>query len=200
MKLQQLDAYPSEDGALQLRIPFEASSLSLKLNLASQTLGALASQVRQINTSIKKVHFYTLDGATIPECELLRDRDNIPFIMSVSRDENVKHNFSINLNQGFSIATGVHRSKESEEAYLDYCLGIGLPKYSSFLLSNFASKLHQSLPKGDTVSNQAIIESLRHTLSYFRPVVNKSAHLSVSEVERQIEERQAELLRLNQQR
>ena len=35
MKLQQLDAQLSQDGALQLRIPFEASSLSVKLNLAS---------------------------------------------------------------------------------------------------------------------------------------------------------------------
>ncbi len=134
------------EGALQLQIPFEAQTLQVKVDIAKQTLGTLASQIKEINNAISKVQFYTLDGATIPECEYLKDRNNIPFIMSLNRDSALRHNYSINLNQGFTISSGTHRSKQSEEAYLDYCQGIGLPKYTSFLLSNFSHKLHESLP------------------------------------------------------
>ena len=109
----------------------------------TQTLGTITKSLKELNKAIEEVDYYTLDGAVIPECELLKDRNNIPFIMSIKREtSNMRQNYSINLNESFSIASGGHRSKTSEEAYLDYCLGIGLPKYSSFLLSNFASKLH----------------------------------------------------------
>ena len=66
--------------------------------------------------------------------------------MSVKRkDSNVAWNYAVNLNEGFAIANS-YKTKASEEAYLDYCMGIGLPKYSSFVLANFASKLHHTLP------------------------------------------------------
>ena len=55
-------------------------------------------------------------------------------------------NYSINLNQGFAITNKQNKSKQNEEAYLEYCIGIGLPRSSSLVLANFASKLHQSLP------------------------------------------------------
>lgn len=107
----------------------------------------IADSVRALNPNVDNVEFYTLDGAIIPEIEILKHRDNIPFILSISRKgTTVKQNYAINLNEAFSISGGGYKSKESEEAYLDYCSGIGLPKYSSFLLANFASKLHKSLP------------------------------------------------------
>ena len=72
--------------------------------------------------------------------------------MSLKRENGkAKNNYAINLNEGFAIGSGVgssgsYTSKTSEEAYLEYCLGIGLPRYPSFLLANFSSKLHQNLP------------------------------------------------------
>jgi hypothetical protein len=51
--------------------------------------------------------------------------------------------------------------KSGEEAYLDYCLGIGLPKRASFLLANFASKFHHSLPKNKPMTNLEIVHGLQ---------------------------------------
>ncbi len=84
-----------------------------------------------MNPAIEDLEYYTVDGALIPECELLRDRNNNPFILSIRRkDSKIRHNYAINLNDGFSIDSRRgqgYKSKTSEEAYLDYCLGIGLP-------------------------------------------------------------------------
>jgi hypothetical protein len=120
-----------------------------------------------LNQNVEKVTFSTLDGAIIPSVELLKHRNNIPFIMSIKRKNSTNNlNYAINLNEGFSISNtanlqgGSYKSKTSEEAYLQYCLGIGLPKYSSFLLANFASKLHQTLPSERTVKNDTILKGL----------------------------------------
>jgi hypothetical protein len=51
------------------------------------------------------------------------------------------------MNPNYSIVHDIAQiDSNNEEAYLNYCRGIGLPKYSSFLLANFAHKLHQTLP------------------------------------------------------
>jgi len=73
--------------------------------------------------------------------------------------------------------------KQGEEAYLDYCLGIGLPKRSSFLLANFASKFHQALPKNNAMTNLEIVSGLQQTMSYYRSLTNNLTTLTVSELE-----------------
>ena len=104
--------------------------------------------------------FYTIDGAVIPKSEALKYCNNIPFVLSLNRkDSKDGFSYAINLNQSFSINKD-DKNKNSEEAYLQYNLGIGLPKYSSFLLANFANKLHQSLPKSETVKSEEILKSL----------------------------------------
>ncbi len=68
-----------------------------------------------------------MDGAIIPQCELLRHRNNIPLIMNVKRKGSpLALKYAINLNQNFSIANK-NEKKTGEEKYLEYCLGIGLP-------------------------------------------------------------------------
>jgi hypothetical protein len=142
-----------EDNQFHLEIPFEAQTLRVEVALddQTQTMEHIAGSVRALNKNIDQVNFFTLDGAVIPSIEILKHRNNIPFIMSMTRvGSPVKWNYAINLNEGFSISSAQghsHRSKASEEAYLEYCLGIGLPKYSSFVLANFASKLHHTLPQ-----------------------------------------------------
>jgi hypothetical protein len=82
------------------------------------------------------------------------------------------------LNENFAIASGMHKSKASEESYLEYCLGIGLPKYSSFILANFASKLHHTLPK--SFDNNTVMKGLQQTMSYYRSTGNHKSNLKVS--------------------
>jgi hypothetical protein len=56
---------------------------------------------------------------------------------------NETHSYALNLNPNFSI---VHNFEDidrtSEEAYITFCQGIGLPRYSAFLLANFTNKFH----------------------------------------------------------
>jgi hypothetical protein len=80
--------------------------------------------------------------------------------MSLKRANGIAQKYAINLNPNFSISNQNH-VKLGEEAYLDYCLGIGLPKRASFLLANFASKLHQALPKNKSMKNEEIIHGLQ---------------------------------------
>jgi len=131
----------------------------------NQTLGQISQSIQQLNPAIDDLEYYTVDGALIPECEFLKDRNNSPFILSIKRkDSKIRHNYALNLNDAFSIDSrrgSGYKSKTSEEAYLDYCLGIGLPQYSSYLLANFASKIHQTLPQNcEKFDNASIITGL----------------------------------------
>jgi hypothetical protein len=80
--------------------------------------------------------------------------------MSLKRANNIEQKYAVNLNPNFSISNQ-HHLKSGEEAYLDYCLGIGLPKRASFLLANFASKFHHSLPKNKPMTNLEIVHGLQ---------------------------------------
>jgi hypothetical protein len=74
---------------------------------------------------------------------------------------NDQYTFSINLNPAFKIATDSDDiNRESEEAYLKYCRGIGLPKYPSFLLANFTSKLHNAFPQKEVNKTEDIINGI----------------------------------------
>lgn len=56
---------------------------------------------------------------------------------------NGSHGYALNLNTNFSIVHNFEDiNRTSEEAYFEYCQGIGLPRYTSFLQANFANKLH----------------------------------------------------------
>lgn len=174
----------------------------MDLKTGEQTLAQISDSILLKTPGVKEVSFQTLDGAVIPGSELLKHRNNIPFIMSLKRDNGkAKNNYAINLNEGFVIGSGAGSSgssKTSEEAYLEYCLGIGLPRYPSFLLANFASKLHQTLPAEHTVKNEAILKGLQQTMSYFRSVGNHDSMLKVSDIERMLDERQHELIKLTE--
>lgn len=120
--------------------------LNLKCPKANHSLGTIAEGIKSMAESVERVEFKTLDGACIPENELLRHRNNIPFVMSLKmRGGKVPLRYAINLNQSFSISNK-NEKKVGEEKYLEYCLGIGLPQRNSFFLANFASKLHHTLP------------------------------------------------------
>ena len=142
-----------------MHIPFEAQNLDIELDLNQHTLKHVSNTLKSLNQKIEDVSFHTLDNAIIPDFEILKHRNNIPFIMTVTKN-GVKWNYAINLNEGFAIANHGYRNKNSEEAYLEYCLGIGLPKYSSFILANFASKLHHTLPKENKVGSETILKGL----------------------------------------
>ena len=110
--------------------------------------------------SVEKVEFHTLDGAQIPQNELLRHRNNIPFVMTLRRKgTNVGLKYAINLNQSFSISNR-NEKKIGEEKYLEYCLGIGLPQRNSYFLANFASKLHHTLPSSKLFTQTEILAGL----------------------------------------
>jgi len=84
----------------------------------NQTLKDLADGLKNSNQNIKDITFYTIDGAVIPKSEVLKHRDNLPFILNMKRgDANEAYTYAVNLNQSFSI---VHddKDKKSEEAYL----------------------------------------------------------------------------------
>lgn len=89
----------------------------------------------------------------------MKHRNNLPFIVNLKREGDESYSYALNLNQSFSI-TNDSQDKQSEEAYLHYNTGIGLPKYPSFLLANFANKLHHSLPKTETVKTEEVLKSL----------------------------------------
>lgn len=113
-----------------------------------QTIKDLSDKVLAGNEHIKEITFYTIDGAIIPGCEILRCVNHLPFVLNINK----KYSYSLNLNKNYSI---VHDSednnRESEEAYLAYCQGIGLPKYSSLLLANFTNKLNHTITAGDNI-------------------------------------------------
>lgn len=135
----------------------------------------MAESISKANPNVEKISFQTLDRAIIPKNELLRNRNNIPFVMVLERKgSQVSQKYAINLNQSFKI-TNQNESKSGEEKYLEYCLGIGLPSYHSFMLANFASKLHQTLPKHHHFTAATILQGLSHTLSYFRSTTDESA-------------------------
>lgn len=144
------------------------------------------------SSNIKDVRFYTLDGAIIPKCEILSHRNNIPLILTLKKvDSNDTFSYALNLNQSFTIVDDYEeKSKLCEESYLKYNLGIGLPKYSSFLLANFANKLHHSIPQSETVKTEDIMKGLQQTMIYYRSVGNDKTLLKVSEIEKMIEVRQ----------
>ena len=147
---------------LHLSIPFESQNLhmTLDINNPTFTLSTIAQKVKELNSNVKEVSFNTLDGAILPFSEVLKHQNSMPFLMSLTRGNGITQKYAINLNSNFSISNA-HHSKAGEEAYLDYCLGIGLSKYTSFLLANFAAKLHQSLPKNNKMTNEEIIRGLQ---------------------------------------
>jgi hypothetical protein len=81
--------------------------------------------------------------------------------MVLKRSDSLEQtSYALNLSQNFSIENhGDSGNRTEEDAYLAYCRGIGLPSYTSYLLSNFANKLHQSLPKSNEVKSEDIIKS-----------------------------------------
>ncbi len=84
-----------------LSIPYEEKTLHFNFHIkqGSTSLGDLAARVKALNPQkVASVRFYTLDRAVIPQNELMRDRNNIPFIMEVQRDNGSIVKYSINLN------------------------------------------------------------------------------------------------------
>ena len=173
--------------------------MQVQANL-QQTLKDLADSLKSQNADINEINFYTLDGSIIPKSEILEHRNNIPFVLTLKKaGTNEYYSYALNLNQSFSIVHNYEeKNKSSEEAYLHYNLGIGLPKYSSFLLANFANKLHRSIPQSETVKTNDIIKGLNQTLNYYRSVGNDKSLMRVSDIERMIEARQHELYKLNE--
>jgi len=147
---------------MHMQIPFEAQTMHMTMDIhnPSNTLKTIADKVRELNPNINEVVFNTLDGAFLAQNEILKNQNNVPFVMSLKRANGIAQKYAINLNPNFSISNQNH-VKLGEEAYLDYCLGIGLPKRASFLLANFASKLHQALPKNKSMKNEEIIHGLQ---------------------------------------
>ncbi len=72
---------------------------------------------------------------------------------------------------------------------MSYCEGIGLPRYQALLLSNFASKIHTSLPNKDKVSTEDIIKGLYSSMGYYRSVGTDKSLLKVSDLEKMISEK-----------
>ena len=198
LRFKQIDADEHTSDTLHVKIPFTAETLDVKLNL-SDNLQKLGAELKQLNSHIKDITFYTLDGATIPDFELVSSRRNIPFIMQILRNEgNERYTYAINLSSNYCITSNCEENnKKSEEAYLSYCEGIGLPRYQALLLSNFASKIHESLPSGEKVKTEDIIKGLYTSMSYYRSVGTDKSLLKVSEIERLITDKQAELHELN---
>ena len=89
VKLQQIDIEedPKQNDLYHLSIPYEAQNLKLQLQLkdtkANHSLGTIAQGIKSLAASVDQVTFQTLDGATIPQNELLRHRNNIPFVMTL---------------------------------------------------------------------------------------------------------------------
>ena len=94
---------------------------------SNNSIGTIAKSIKELNAKVEGVEFHTLDGAIIPQSELLRHRNNIPFVMTIRRKgEERGLRYAVNLNLGFSISNK-NEAKTGEEKYLEYCLGIGLP-------------------------------------------------------------------------
>mmetsp|Transcript_36528 Transcript_36528/g.27093 ORF Transcript_36528/g.27093 Transcript_36528/m.27093 type:complete len:124 (+) Transcript_36528:253-624(+) len=107
------------------------------------SLGEAAENLKKASDTVKQVEFFTINGSVIPEFELVSHRKGLPLIMVLNKYSA----FAVNLNENYKIGRGeVSTNLEDEEAYFDYSRGIGLPKYNSFLLSNFLNKLHHTLP------------------------------------------------------
>ena len=160
--MQKIDVKIQNQNEVHLQIPFESQTMHMTLDIhnPSNTLKTIAEKVHELNPNVKEVVFNTLDGAILAQNEILKNQNNIPFVMSLRRASGIVQKYAVNLNPNFSISNHNH-VKQGEEAYLDYCLGIGLPKRSSFLLANFASKLHQALPKNKPMSNMEIVHGLQ---------------------------------------
>lgn len=66
---------------------------------------------------------------------------------------NGNHSYALNFNTNYSIVHDFEEiNRQSEEAYIAFSQGIGLPRYSSFLLANFANKFHKSMPSSSPVN------------------------------------------------
>eukprot|EP00347_Sterkiella_histriomuscorum_P008713 403344037 len=203
-RFKQLDAEQiasTNDTQFSLRVPFEAQTLQVKADL-SQTIKDLSDMLQSQCPSVQEIKFYTLDGAIIPKSEILGHRNNIPFILTLKKSGSTEeYSYALNLNPGFSIVNDYEDSnKKGEEAYLQYNLGIGLPKYSSFLLANFANKIHHSIPQSQTVKTEDIIKGLNQTMNYYRSVGDDKSILRVSELEKLLDDKQHELYKLNEQK
>mmetsp|Transcript_4148 Transcript_4148/g.4005 ORF Transcript_4148/g.4005 Transcript_4148/m.4005 type:complete len:100 (+) Transcript_4148:115-414(+) len=72
-----------------------------------------------------------------------------------------------------------------------------MPKYSSFLLANFINKLHLTIPNQDEMKQEHIMDSLYKTLAYFKSTTHEDKLKKVSDLEMIIEEKQAELIKMN---
>ncbi|CDW84477.1 UNKNOWN [Stylonychia lemnae] len=201
-RFNQIDAeFSGANNQFQLKVILEAQTINLSGNL-DQSLKDLAENLQSQNSNLQDIQFYTLDGAIIPKSELLNHRDNIPFILTLRKvDTKMIYSYALNLNSKFSIVHNYEeQNKQSEESYLQYTLGIGLPKYSSFLLANFANKLHHSYPKTRTVKTEDILKGLQQTMNYYRSVGHDKSLLKVSEIEKLIDQKQRELVKLNEKR
>ena len=110
---------------------------------------------------------------------------------------NGKQSYSINLNTNYSI---VHDFEEvhlaSEESYINFCRGIGIPHFQSFLLANFANKFHMSLPSSHIVSRQDLVRGLYQTMAYYRSIGHDKTLLKVSDLERLMDEKELQILKL----
>ena len=195
-RFKQIDAVHSTSAAtpdeFRVSIPFESANIEINLKL-DNTVGELTETLKKANEHIKKAIFYTLDGAKIPNCEILSHRNNLPMILSI----NDSYSYSVNLNPNYSIVHNFEdNNRQSEEAYLHYCQGIGLPQYNSFLLANFTNKLHHTLPEKATVNKDEIIKGLYQTMGYFRSISHEQNLMKVSDLERVMEQKKSELVDL----
>jgi hypothetical protein len=103
------------------------------------------------------------------------------------------------LSQNYSIQqeSDIQNPKQAEDVYLKFCRGIGLPSYTSYLLANFANKFHHSLPQTDEMKSEDIIKSLQQTIQYYRSVGKSKSLLKVSDLERIIEQKRTELIKIS---
>jgi len=64
-----------------------------------------------------------------------------------------------------------------------------LPRYQAYLLSNFASKVHQSLPNTEMVKSKDIIKGIYETMSYYRSLGTDKSLFKVSDMVRVMDEK-----------
>ena len=78
--------------------------MSLDIHNPSNTLKTIAEKVRELNPNVKEVSFNTLDGAILAQNEILKNQNNVPFVMSLKRANGIVQNYALNLNPNFSIS------------------------------------------------------------------------------------------------
>lgn len=73
--MQSIDVKMQNKSEVHLQIPFEAQTLHMNLDIhnSSNTLKTIADKVQELNSNVKEVVFNTLDGAILPQNEILKN-------------------------------------------------------------------------------------------------------------------------------